>query len=131
MNKEYYTAAADLVARFYLALDSNQYDTVASLFAKEGAWHRGSEIFQGLDAIQQLLKERDPARVTCHQMSNLAVQAQTDSLHISYYLTVYVNQGSQLAPTVILLMKEVLTFEDEKWRIQSKRSQPHLRLSSP
>lgn len=129
MKEQHYTAAANLVSRFYLALDNNDGEVVVSLFAKGGAWHRGAEVFQGFKSIRELLEKRDPTRVTCHQISNLAVQAQADCLHISYYLTVYVDQESQLIPTTVLLMKEILIFEDENWLIQSKRSQPHLRFN--
>lgn len=123
-----YAEIVNLTNKFYLSLDMANYEQVLKLFAQNGCWYRGESIFEGHEQIRDSLAVRSTERVTSHQISNLSLLDSDKGILSQYYLTVYSNQGTQLVPTVVLLMTDYWIIENGQWRIYSKKSKTHLKI---
>ncbi len=124
-----YTACLQLASRFYLSLDSSDTPGLLACVTENTVWHRQGQALQGREAISQALAARNAARITCHQISNFDLQAETDSEAVAnYYVTVYDNQGPQGALQLKTIMRSQDRFQrmDGQWTLLSKRSSKHL-----
>lgn len=74
-STELHPLAAQLVARFYRALDHGTPSDVATLFAPDGEWLRLGERLVGPQAVATALEKRATGRRSRHLFSNLAVEA--------------------------------------------------------
>ena len=117
---------AQTLARFYHYLDTSNYDALRELLAADTAWHRKGTALQGPDAIVAALQERDPARQTSHQISNLYVTLAEDgtTAQAHCYVSVYDNQGpdGSLQLKTIMLGKDGFTLRGNQWVLTEKRA---------
>lgn len=85
-----------MVTRCVRSLDSKQYDAVAANFAEIGVWERAGERLVGPRAVRDALEKRPADLQTQHLISNLIVDAETESLaKVKYSLSVYAQRGSE------------------------------------
>jgi ketosteroid isomerase-like protein len=124
-----YTQCAQAISQFYLSLDQSDIEGLLACLAPDTTWVRQGKSLVGPDAIRSALAERNAARITAHQYSNLSVtlvDSTTATAH--YYLTVYDNQsqteGIQLK--TILRSEDVFTLRSERWILTHKSSKKHL-----
>jgi len=123
---ELYQQCAQTIARFYHYLDRSDYDGLQRLLDADTIWLRKGETLQGPQAILRALRERDPARRTSHQVSNLYVArgADENTATAHYYVTVYDN----LAPDGAFQLKTIMLSEDSfqlrqgRWILTAKRA---------
>lgn len=125
-----YVQCAQIIHRFYAGLDQAQTDTLLECVRADTVWHRKGQALTGPDEIRQALGERNPERITVHQVSNLVVQQTDDTTATAtYYLSVYDNQ----APNGAIELKTILrstdryTRRDGQWWLAEKRSAAHFK----
>ncbi|MGB6103868.1 MAG: nuclear transport factor 2 family protein [Pusillimonas sp.] len=124
-----YIQCAQAIASFYRGLDQADLEGLLRCVEEETVWHRQGKTLVGPDEIRHALEERNPDRVTSHQLSNLIVEQIDDITAVAtYYLTVYDN----MAPSGGLQLKTILRSTDrfakqgDSWRLTEKRSAKHL-----
>jgi hypothetical protein len=81
---------AQVLTRFFNALDAFRYDEMASTFAPDGVWHRQGKALKGHAAILSALNERSTTQTVRHVVTNIAVTPLgADRARFQLYLTVY------------------------------------------
>jgi SnoaL-like domain len=70
-----YAATANMLARLFLTLDSNDYSDVASCFHTTGVWHRQGQILTGRPDIVSALEKRPAGRKTLHVITNIVADS--------------------------------------------------------
>lgn len=122
-----YSEIMNLTSKFYIALDTKDYDALSFIFNENGVWHRPNGDIIGRKNISNSLKRRNDNRVTSHQVNNLTIINNGSEIISRYYLTVYSNQTEKLNPTVILFMQDIWIKSDGEWSILSKKSKDFIR----
>ena len=120
---------ADVIHRFYRALDGGDYLTLARQMLPEGVWVRQGQTLEGRAAIVEALNKREPALVTTHIVNNLVVDRQDErTATASMYITVLRYEGDDNAegpapvPPIraIQLAEDKLVLTDQGWQIAHK-----------
>ncbi len=132
---EEFNACSTLVYQFFACLDCRDHKFAANLMAKDGVWHRQGKELRGPAAVLAALEERDPARKTCHLVTNLQVdQSNQATARVRYYMTAYetliATDSTASAPKMLGVREctDDLVLEDGQWRIECKKS--HLVMPS-
>ena len=114
--------AAQLVARFYRALDHGTPADVAAVFAPDGEWLRLGERLVGPRAVTEALDKRVPGRRSRHLVSNLLVDAEgEDRIVASYAVTVYAGLAGagDTVPSAVIDTRDLLMRNDAgEWLFQ-------------
>ncbi|MGG4775678.1 nuclear transport factor 2 family protein [Paenalcaligenes sp. Me52] len=110
------------LSSFYGYLDTHQDDALIAMFADDGVWYRKEGPAQGKVAIREVLLARGRSRKTCHLITNIQISiGVTDTVDVSYYLTVYDNSNG-LQAVAILKMADTLTTDAQGLKLLAKRS---------
>ena len=121
----------DVLVRFINALDACDYETMAELMAPDGVWIRPGGDLEGPEAVRQAGLRRPAGLVTCHVISNVAVNViDEDHAEGLTYLTVYRYDGERLSsgpaplrgPHMVGISKNRLLRTCDGWRIQEKQT---------
>lgn len=125
-----YSHCAQAIARFYHGLDQRDNESLLACLEADTVWVRQGKTLKGPEQILEALDQRDPQRVTSHQVSNLYIKLAEDGVmaHVIYYLTVYDNQHSTsgLQLKTILRSEDVFRLRNGAWVLSSKQSHKHL-----
>jgi hypothetical protein len=126
---EVFNACSTLVYQFFGGLDRRDHHLVANLMAHDGVWHRQGKELRGPSAVLTALEERDSARKTCHLVTNLYVEQDTQATaRVRYYMTAYETlaaaDGAASAPRMLGVREctDDLVLEEGYWRIECKKS---------
>lgn len=125
-NTTPHSQCAELIARFYHALDASDYTALASLLEADTVWLRQGKELTGPDAIIEALGQRHAERRTAHQLQNLYVTLDESGTTATakYYVNVYDNQGpsGSLQLKVIMVSEDQFALRDGRWRLLAKRA---------
>jgi hypothetical protein len=130
-STEAYIACADVLHRFYRALDTGDYQSLANLMLADGVWERQGKRLEGRGAIMEALNDRSPGLITAHLVSNLVVDCIDGRTAIaSAYITVLRHEGDGSsvgpvpvpAPRAVQFCRDRLMLTEDGWRIAEKTS---------
>jgi hypothetical protein len=83
-----------MIFRFFLHLDEQQYDEVSALMAPEGTWLRNNVLLKGPAGVREAMRTRPVGFTTRHLITNIIVDiADSDHADVTYYMTVFVHSG--------------------------------------
>jgi ketosteroid isomerase-like protein len=123
-------ACAELVLRFFEALDASDVEACCACLGSDAAWHRQGEWLLGRDAIAAALRGRPAQRRTAHVVSNLRIAARDDGVPEAHFLlTAFsgeaVSGQPDPAPRLAGVRRctDVFASTPEGWRIRRKTSQ--------
>jgi len=92
-------ACQQAIHRFYAALDTGDFATLAAAMAPDGIWHRQGRALRGPGDVAQAMAERPAGRVTAHLVLNLVVDLQDGETATARYNTlVFRHDGPAGAP---------------------------------
>jgi hypothetical protein len=80
-------ACQQAIHRFYAALDTGDFGSVAAAIAADGVWHRQGKALRGPGDVAQAMVDRPAGRVTAHLVQNLVVDLQDDETATARYNT--------------------------------------------
>jgi hypothetical protein len=115
----------------FAALDSNQFETVATSFAGDGVWHRQGKQLKGPSMVRDAMAERNKGARTRHVVTNIltAVIGENEA-DINFYMTVFSHLGEADAPppapmnvpNTVGLSRATLRREGGQWKITELKS---------
>src|SRR5437868_6170271 len=83
-----------MIFRFFLHLDEQQYDEVSQLMAPTGTWFRNNVLLKGPEGVREAMRARPAGFTTRHLITNIVVDiADADHADVTYYMTVFVHAG--------------------------------------
>jgi len=118
---------------FYMSLDSSDFQTVSSLFALSGVWHRQGKQLVGPTCVLEALLVRPVGRVTAHMVQNVVISIMDHQSASATYLTMVYrydrkepsNEPAPMLPLSILKYVDTFTKDSsENWLLLSKTSKP-------
>jgi hypothetical protein len=124
---------AQVVTRFYNALDASRYDDLVDQFAPDGIWKRQGEELAGRDVILAAMQARSDTQVIRHVVTNIEINVvDEDNASSAEYVTIYRHDsGEKLdgpapldGPGVIFLYQDKLIRTGDGWKIADKRGRP-------
>ena len=95
MNDADRSAAAEILIRFFGHLDAGNYDALAMLTAEDVIWTRLNKPLAGHAAILAALAQRNPARRTCHVLTNFIVDLMPGGLRLSALMLAFHGEAPQ------------------------------------
>ncbi len=126
----------DLIFRFFLHLDEQEYDQLAQLMAPSGTWLRNNVLLKGPESVREAMRTRPVGFTTRHLITNIIFDCpDQDHAEATYYMTVFVHTGETrpTAPVPIDLPMHVSTFRQkfvrtpQGWRIAELSGEPTFR----
>lgn len=125
-DTELFQQCVHTLSRFYHCVDSSDYETLATLVTEDTMWQRKGESLKGPKAILAALQQRDLARKTSHQITNLYVLHESDPEYATayYYVNVFDNQAPEGGLQLKTIMKSCDRFQlrDGRWSLISKHA---------
>lgn len=115
----------------FAALDSNEFETVATSFAEAGVWHRQGKQLKGPAMVREAMAERNKGARTRHVVTNIMTKVTNDSdAEIGFYMTVFSHLGEAEAlppapmnlPNTVGLSRATLRREGGQWKITELKS---------
>ncbi len=83
-----------MIFRFFLHLDEQQYDEVSQMMAPAGTWLRNNVLLKGPEGVREAMRSRPAGLTTRHLITNIVVDiADSDHAEVTYYMTVFVHAG--------------------------------------
>jgi hypothetical protein len=83
----------------WAALDSGNFEAVASGLADDGVWHRQGKELKGPPMVRDAMAERSKGARTRHLVSNILATVKSESeVEIDFYMTVFSHNGEADAP---------------------------------
>ncbi|MBV6304869.1 nuclear transport factor 2 family protein [Candidimonas humi] len=120
------------IQRFYLALDSSDFDAVAACMASQGVWHRQGAALCGPAQVRAALAKRPAGRTTAHMVQNLVIDIVDPGLAQARYLTLVYRHDAPAPPSgpVPLGTPLSISIHEERlvrtpagdWLVQEKQS---------
>lgn len=86
---------ADLLHRFFRALDRREYDDLLLLLTADGIWHRQGEDLTRA-AVLPAMAKRSATMVIRHVVTNIVVDGDDERAEVSFLLTVYRSDGGTM-----------------------------------
>ncbi len=125
-------AAERAIVKLWAALDSKDYEGVATSFADDGVWHRQGKQLAGPAGVRAAMAERPKSARTRHVISNALVDAVDDNnAAMQFYLTVYQHTAEPAdapppapmnVPLTVALSKALLRKGASGWKIRELKS---------
>lgn len=124
-----FAECADVIHRFYLALDAGEYEALVAQMLPDGVWVRQGKTLEGRHAVLAALAQREPGVITTHLVQNLVVdQLDDDTATASMYVMVLRHEGDQPHRTTVpmppiravQLVRDKLVRTSNGWRIAHK-----------
>ncbi len=116
----------DLIYRFFLYLDEQNYDQLTKLMAPTGIWHRNGQALKGPEGVMEAMKTRPLGFTTRHLITNIMVNAaDADHAAATFYMTVFAHTADvkptgpvhiQL-PVHVSIYREKFVRTPQGWRI--------------
>lgn len=113
------------------ALDSNQFETVATSFADDGVWHRQGKQLKGPPMVREAMAERNKGARTRHVVTNFMVNVTSETeAEVNFYMTVFSHLGEADAPppapmnvpNTVGLSRATLRRVGGQWKITEMKS---------
>lgn len=83
-----------MIFRFFLHLDEQEYDQLSALMAPTGTWFRNNVLLKGPEGVREAMRSRPVGFTTRHLITNIIVDiADNDHADVTYYMTVFVHSG--------------------------------------
>jgi hypothetical protein len=93
-----------MIFRFFLHLDEQEYNQLSSLMAPTGTWLRNNVLLRGPGDVREAMRSRPVGFTTRHLITNIIVDlAGSDHADVTYYMTVFVHSGDE-KPTAAVKM---------------------------
>lgn len=93
-----------MIFRFFLHLDEQEYDQLSALMASTGTWLRNNVLLKGPEGVREAMRTRPVGFTTRHLITNIIVDiADDEHADVTYYMTVFVHQGDA-KPTAAVKM---------------------------
>jgi hypothetical protein len=117
-------ACERLVLDFAYYSDHQEYESLAKLFASEGAMYRpNGDPLTGYDAILQAYRARPAGRITRHVCSNIRITVHSaDRARGLTYAVVYSANGNEKAEERIGEFEDEFVRTPEGWRFAVRRA---------
>ena len=117
-------ACERLVLDFAYYSDHQEYESLANLFATDGAMHRpNGDPLTGYDAILKAYRSRPAGRVTRHVCSNIRITVRSaDHARGITYAVVYSANGHEKAEERIGEFEDEFVRTPEGWRFAARRA---------
>ena len=125
-------AAERAIVKLWAALDSADFEGVASGFAEDGVWHRQGKQLVGPAGVRAAMADRPKSARTRHLITNALVEAVDDTnAEIQFYLTVYHHTAEPAdapppapmnVPLTVALSKASLRKGPSGWKIRELKS---------
>jgi hypothetical protein len=115
----------------FAALDSNEFEAVATSFATDGVWHRQGKQLKGPPMVREAMAARDKGARTRHVVTNMLTTVKGDNkAEISFYMTVFSHLGEADAPApapmnipnTVGLSRATARREGGQWKITELKS---------
>ncbi len=129
------SAAPNILAELFLALDARDYTALTGCFTAAGTWNRQGRDLTGAEEIVAVLEQaRSPTLTTVHAVSNVAVTMRgTAEGRARFYLTVFRHDDGTLPkgpvpvprPTVVGLSTAEFVRQANGWCIQFLKTGPY------
>jgi ketosteroid isomerase-like protein len=89
--------ACNTLTKFFRGLDDRDYDTMASLLANDGVWHRQGRDLHGPTMMREELAKRSPTMVIHHLLTNVVLLSctQTEAVVSAYMSVVRHDSGKE------------------------------------
>jgi len=75
--------AAETIVRFFRFLDEQDYEALVGLLSEDAVWVRLNRPLNGQKEVLAALSQRDPARATCHVLTNFTVDRAPEGCRVS------------------------------------------------
>jgi hypothetical protein len=83
-----------MIYRFFLHLDEQQYDELSAMMAPDGTWLRNNVSLKGPAGVREAMRTRPVGFTTRHLITNVIVDiVDDDHADVTYYMTVFVHSG--------------------------------------
>jgi ketosteroid isomerase-like protein len=124
-------AAERAIVSLWAALDSGDFEAVASSFADDGVWHRQGKQLNGPADVRAAMAVRPAGSRTRHIATNMLVNATGDnSAELSFYLTVYQHMADPAdappapmnVPLTVALSQASVRRDGSAWKIRELKS---------
>src|SRR5690554_5997052 len=83
MSEHAAAGAAETIVRFFRFLDEQDYEALAGLLSEDAVWVRLNRPLNGPKEVLAALSQRDPARATCHILTNFTIDPAPEGYRVS------------------------------------------------
>ncbi|GAC1424486.1 MAG: hypothetical protein NVSMB5_18490 [Candidatus Velthaea sp.] len=119
---------AEILHRFFLALDETEYQTMLAIFAPDARWHRQGAVLRGRTEIGAALQARPLQRIR-HVITNTVTNVRGDEAETTSYMTAYRRLGAPASdappkiagPFRVSVVHTRFACNDETWLIAEMR----------
>nr|WP_232372607.1 nuclear transport factor 2 family protein [Acuticoccus mangrovi] len=122
------------IKRFYVALDSRDFDVMAAVMTPDGCWRRAGKDLRGREGLLAAMDKRGTDRHSRHLLSNVLVDVADDGTAAAqFYSTAFVYTGDDLddrgaapmdLPSSIGVYQAKFRYEGDTWLMADLRSTP-------
>jgi hypothetical protein len=122
-----------MIFRFFLHLDEQEYDQLSSLMAPTGTWLRNNVLLRGPQDVRDAMRSRPIGFTTRHLITNVIVDV-TDPDHadVTFYMTVFVHSGDKKptgtvkmdVPMHVSIFRQKVVRTSDRWRIAELSGTP-------
>jgi hypothetical protein len=122
-----------MIFRFFLHLDEQEYDQLSSLMAPTGTWLRNKILLKGPEDVREAMRSRPAGFTTRHLITNVIVDvADSDHADVTYYMTVFVHSGDAKptgavkmdVPMHVSIFRQKVVRLPDGWRIAELSGTP-------
>lgn len=123
-------ACQRISTRFYLCLDTRDYEGLIALFAPDGVWHRQGRALSGAAEMRTALEARSATFEIRHVLTATDVQAESDgSITVEGYVLVFRQALAEDAshplpmpegPSTLTRIRDCYTRIDAAWKLAEK-----------
>jgi hypothetical protein len=122
-----------MIFRFFLHLDEQEYDQLSSLMASTGTWLRNKILLRGPADVREAMRSRPAGFTTRHLITNVIVDvADSDHADATYYMTVFVHSGEEKptaavkidVPMHVSIYRQKVVRTPDGWRIAELSGTP-------
>jgi hypothetical protein len=115
-----------MIFRFFLHLDEQEYDQLSALMAPTGTWLRNDVLLKGPEDVREAMRSRPVGFTTRHLVTNIIVDlADNHHADVTYYMTVFVHSGDAKptgpvkmdVPMHVSIFRQKVVRTSADWRI--------------
>ena len=115
-----------MILRFFLHLDEQEYDQLATLMAPSGTWLRNNVLLKGPGGVREAMRARPVGFTTRHLITNMAIDVvDDDHADATYYLTVFAHSGDVKPtgplkmehPVHVSIVRQAVARTGDGWRV--------------
>ena len=122
-----------IIFRFFLHLDEQEYDQLSSLMAPTGTWLRNNVLLRGPEGVREAMRSRPVGFTTRHLITNIIFDvADSDHADVRFYMTVFVHSGDEKptgavkmdVPMHVSIFRQKVVRTSRGWRIAELSGTP-------